>query len=50
MPRGPYTYPAGHSRRLHPNRNALRTAMFAAVVTVSLLLPAAWVLQAIGAL
>lgn len=35
---------------LHSERCALRTAFVAAVVTVSLLVPLAWLLQAIGAL
>lgn len=39
-----------YGNNLHPARRALFTALFAAVVAVTLLLPAAWVLQAIGAL
>lgn len=37
--------PRPYSTTLHPLRNALRTAFVAAVVGVTILLPAAWVLQ-----
>lgn len=39
-----------YSNHLHPARRALWTAFIAAVVGVTVLIPAAWVLQAIGAL
>lgn len=39
-----------YSTNLHPARNGLRTATRAAIVTVAFLLPAVWVLDAIGAL
>lgn len=39
-----------YSNSLPPARNALRTAFVGAVVAVTLLLPATWALQTIGAL
>lgn len=41
---------AGYSARLHPARNALRTAFFADASTVALLTPIVWVLHKLGAL
>lgn len=50
-PYRPYAPRRGQcSNSLHPARNGLRTAFFAAAVTVSVLLPIVWVLDAIGAL
>lgn len=42
--------PHEYGNSLHPARNALRTAFVGAVVAVTLLLPATWALQTIGAL
>lgn len=46
----PRYQPHQFTNHLHPARNGLRTATRAAIVTVAFLLPAIWVLDAIGAL